>query len=124
MADSILTGTKKALGLAEEHEAFDPDIIMHINSVFADLHQIGAGPDEGYAIADKEDEWPAFLEEDVLLNNVKSYMVMRVKLIFDPPSHGGLLTALKEQIEKDEWRIRVATDPAVLDDAVLDAGNL
>lgn len=111
MAESILTSTKAALGLAEDDTAFDVELIMFINSVLSRLTQIGVGPDDGFRIIDKTEEWETFLGPGSKLNMAKSYMYQRVKLLFDPPEVGFVLTAMKEMIEKDEWLLMVETDP-------------
>jgi hypothetical protein len=105
--DSILTSTKQALGLAEDYTAFDPDVIMHINSVFSTLNQLGIGPDLGFMIEDKEALWATFLGSDPRLNNVKTYVYLRVRMLFDPPQTGFHTTAMQEQIKELEWRINV-----------------
>jgi hypothetical protein len=107
MSDSILTSTKKTLGLAEDYTAFDPEIIMHINSVFSTLTQLGVGPIEGFEIEDAEAEWSSFLLGNAPFNFVKTYMYLRVRMLFDPPSTSFHLTALKEQAQEHEWRISV-----------------
>lgn len=107
MNDSILTSTKKALGLEEDYEAFDPDIIMHINSVFSTLNQLGIGPGLGFMIEDKEALWDTFLGGDPRLNNVKTYVYLRVRMLFDPPQTGFHTTAMQDQIKELEWRINV-----------------
>lgn len=107
MSNSILTSTKKILGLAESYKEFDLDIIMHINSVFSTLHQLGIGPALGFEIEDDGDEWDDFVSDDLPLNNVKSYVFLRVKLLFDPPSTSYHLTAMENQIRELEWRMNV-----------------
>ena len=105
--ESILDSVKHALGIDPSDEAFDPELIMHINSVFSTLHQLGLGPDVGYAIDGTEAIWTGFLGTELLtLNMVKSYMFLRVKLLFDPPANSFATTAIKEQITEFEWRIR------------------
>lgn len=106
MTDSILLTTKKALGLAEDYSAFDPDIIMHINSVFASLVTLGIGPEVGFAIEDETKTWNDFTS-DVRLNSVKSYMYLKVRLMFDPPTTSFVLNALQEQLKELEWRMNV-----------------
>ena len=113
MAGSILTDTKKALGLAEDYTAFDPEITMHINSVLATLHQLGIGPETGYAIANSSDTWDELIADEKRLNSVQSYLYLRVKMLFDPPSVGYVLTAMEGMIEEAEWRITVAQDEIV-----------
>jgi hypothetical protein len=105
--DSILTSTKQALGLAEDYTAFDPDIIMHINSVFSTLNQLGIGPTLGFMIEDKEALWDTFLGSDPRLNNIKTYVYLRVRMLFDPPQTGYHTTAMQDQIKELEWRINV-----------------
>lgn len=105
MTGSILNDTKKVLGLAAEYDAFDADVIMHINSILNVLFQMGIGPTEGYQIEGADNTWTEFTEDNVLLNLVKSYVYLRVRLIFDPPSTSFHLTALAEQVKELEWRI-------------------
>lgn len=106
MAASILTSTKKILGIDEAYEAFDVDIITHINSIFSVLHQLGIGPDDGFMIEDKTPTWDQFID-DPRLNTVKSYMYLRVRLLFDPPTAGYAIDSLKEQYKELEWRMNV-----------------
>jgi len=105
--NSILATTKKALNLADDYTAFDMDIIMHINSVFSDLNQLGVGPDLGFMIEDKEATWDAFLGSDPRLNHVKTYVYLRVRMLFDPPQTGFHVSAMQEQITKLEWMLNV-----------------
>ena len=83
--ESILTSIKKMLGISEEYEHFDPDIIMHINSVFMILTQMGVGPSEGFTIKDKTSKWTDFVSDITKIESVKSYIYLKVKLLFDPP---------------------------------------
>src|SRR6187397_28465 len=105
MTDSILNTLKKALNLATDYDAFDPDLIMHINSVFSTLNQLGIGPQEGFRIDDDSVEWVSFLNGDDRLNNVKSYVYLRVRMLFDPPATGPHLESMNRQITELEWRI-------------------
>ena len=105
MITSILTSTKKILGISDVYTAFDEDIIMHINTVFSTLNQLGLGPVDGFAIADNVAVWDDFLVMDNRLNNVKTYMFMRVKLMFDPPSTSYLIASMERQVEQLEWRL-------------------
>lgn len=109
--ESILTSMKKLLGMPEEYEAYDADLIIHINSVFGILHQLGAGPDEGFSINNKESVWSDFLPKSQKLEDVKSYMYLKVRLIFDPPQSSSVLTSMQETIKELEWRINAAVDP-------------
>lgn len=107
MLSSILDSVKKSLNLAADYTAFDEDIIMHINSVFSTLNQLGVGPVEGFMIEDKDATWDAFLGSDPRLNHVKTYVYLRVRLLFDPPTTGFTTEAMKEQIKELEWRLNV-----------------
>lgn len=107
MSDSILTSVKKLLGLPAEYDVFDTDITLHINSVFSTLTQLGIGPDEGFMIEDAEATWDTFLGEDKRLNAVKSYVVDRVKMVFDPPNTAYLVSAIQDRIREAEWRLNV-----------------
>jgi hypothetical protein len=105
MSDSILTNVKKILSISEDYTAFDLDIMTHINSVFSTLNDLGIGPVEGFEINDAEAVWQDFLEGDKRLNGVKSYIYLRVRLIFDPPGTSYHISAIKEQIQELEWRL-------------------
>ncbi len=109
--ESILTSIKKMLGIAEEYTHFDADLIMHINSVFAILTQIGVGPPEGFSIEDDTDVWTDFIQDNKKLENVKSYTYMKVKLLFDPPLSSSVIESMNRIISELEWRIQVAADP-------------
>lgn len=110
--ESILNSIKKLLGIAEDYDYFDSDIIMHINSVFATLTQLGVGPEDGFSIDDESEKWEDFLSEERMLHSVKSYMFMKVKLMFDPPLSSAVIECTKEQIKELEWRLQVAVDSA------------
>ena len=107
--ESILTSVKKDLGIAEEYEVFDPDIIRNINSVFTVLTQLGVGPPEGFRISDKSSSWKEFVD-DMRLEAVKTYMFLRVKLLFDPPLNSNVLASYKEQIKEFEWRLNLTAE--------------
>lgn len=107
---SILTSIKKLLGIAEEYEHFDQDIIMHINSVFMILTQLGIGPPEGFSIADETSLWYEFLGDDTRYEAVKSYTHLKVKLLFDPPVNSAAIEAIKSTITELEWRLNVAAE--------------
>jgi hypothetical protein len=109
--DSILTSVKKMLGITEEYTHFDADIVMHINSVFADLAQMGVGPSSGFTIWDSSAIWDDFILDSLLLQSVKSYMYLRVKMLFDANSMGSsTLAAYERQISQWEWRLNVAAE--------------
>lgn len=108
--DSILTSIKKLLGIEEEYGHFDNDIIMHVNSVFMTLNQLGIGPEEGFSITTDEQTWFDFLGESKNLEAVKSYVFLKVRLIFDPPTNSSLLEAMKQQEKEYEWRLNVQAE--------------
>ena len=107
--DSILTSIKKMLGIIEEDESFDIDIIIHINTAFSTLTQLGVGPKEGFAIRDKTTLWTEFVD-DIRLENVRSYIYLKVRQAFDPPTNSAVLDAISRQISELEWRINVTVD--------------
>lgn len=111
--DSILNSVKKFLGITEEYTHFDQDLIMHINSVFGVLHQLGVGPDNGFAISDEKEDWSEFLpfENRTKLEMVKSYVFLKVRLLFDPPTIGAVMESTKALISELEWRINLTVDP-------------
>lgn len=111
--ESILTSIKKMLGIDEEYTHFDADIIMHINSVLMILTQLGVGPAEGFMIEDDTSTWANFVPEvnAAQLNAIKSYIFMKVKLIFDPPLSSAVIDSMNRQIAEFEWRLNVAVDP-------------
>lgn len=102
---SILTSTKKILGIAEDYTVFDLDIITHINTAFSTLTQLGVGPSVGFMIEDSEPVWADFTADDLQFNNVKSYVFLKVKMLFDPPTTSYLISASEKQIEELEWRM-------------------
>lgn len=113
--ESILISVKKMLGITEEYEHFDADLIMHINSVFMILTQLGVGSDKGFVIKGKDETWADFIPEEKKLELVKSYMHLKVKLLFDPPMSSTVMEAMNRQISEFEWRLNVAVDPEVLE---------
>jgi hypothetical protein len=116
---SILKSTKKILGIGEADTSFDVDIVTHINSVLAVLDQVGIGPVNGYMIEDDTATWDTFIGTDPRLNLVKTYLYLRVRLLFDPPSTSYAIDAMKNQIAEFEWRLNVQreeeswTDPTL-----------
>lgn len=109
--DSILTSIKKLLGIQEEYDHFDPDIIMHINSVFMTLTQLGVGPAEGFSIEDETSVWGDFIgNHRAAIEAVKSYTHLKVKLLFDPPQQSSVIESMNRQIAEFEWRINAAVD--------------
>lgn len=129
---SILDSTKKSLGVGADYDVFDSEIMMHINSVFVTLHQLGVGPLEGFEIEDADATWDTFLGAQPLLNSVKQYVFFKVRLAFDPPSAAFVLASLEKQIQEHEWRISamrdeiMASSPGLIltpDPATVDGGG-
>lgn len=124
--ESILTSIKKLLGIAEEYEHFDTDIIIHINSVFMTLKQLGVGPAKGFVISSGLETWEQFLgyssvsepyvpyseteDQKVYLEAVKTYIYIKVKLVFDPPANSSLAEAMKRQADEIEWRLNAEVE--------------
>jgi hypothetical protein len=107
VAQSILNSTKKILGLAEDDTSFDLDILLHINSVLAILTQVGIGPEEGFTIEDSTPTWEAFVGTDKQLSLVKTYVYLKVRLVFDPPTTSFAIESFNEQVKELEWRLNV-----------------
>lgn len=110
MIQSILESTKKNLGIAAEYDAFDDVIIGHINSVFSTLEQLGIGPAGGYMIEGADEEWVDFLDGDPRYNAVKTYVYLRVRLLFDPPATSFAIASMQEQAKELEWRLNVVRE--------------
>ena len=105
--DGILTSIKKLLGIPKDYTQFDTDIIVHINSTFNDLASLGVTSANGFSISDDTATWDQLLPDDKHLEAIKSYIYLRVRLLFDPPSNSSHLQAINNQIEKYEWLINV-----------------
>lgn len=112
--ESILTSIKKLLGIAEEYTHFDSDLVMHINSVFMILTQMGVGPAEGFSICDDLTVWEDFTQGATNIEAVKSYMHHKVKLLFDPPTNSAVLTSTEKIITELEWRLNVMVETGVI----------
>ena len=108
--ESILTSIKKLLGITEDYEHFDPDIIMHINSAFMILTQLGVGPPGGFSISDDTAMWTDFVPDMSMVKSVKSYVYLRVRLLFDPPSSSAVIESINHMISEFEWRLNVAAE--------------
>lgn len=106
MNDSILTSIKKLLGIDADYTHFDTDIIIHINSAFATLNQLGVGPEFGFVIEDKYAMWEEYITSSNL-TMVKSYIFLKVRMLFDPPSNSALLESMKQIISEMEFRLLV-----------------
>lgn len=107
--ESILDSIKKLLDLNPEDTQWDTNIIMHINSVFMILTQVGVGPSEGFAITDNTTTWDEFVPDVTKVAGIKSYMYAKVKIVFDPPTSSVVMDALTRTITEYEWRLNVAS---------------
>ena len=131
MTNSILQNTKKVLGIAPDYTVFDEDILMHINTTLGTLTQIGLGPAEGFRVQDADATWEDFLGDDLRLLSVKTYVYLRVRLLFDPPATSFTIEALERQLREIEWRLSVTResdawidpDPPHIEDVVYDGGT-
>ena len=110
MEESILTSIKKLLGITADYTNFDTDIILHINSVFMILHQLGVGPIEGFRIEGEDNVWSEFVDEYDNLDAVKTYVYLKVKMVFDPPLGGAVMESMKQMINELEWRLNVQSE--------------
>jgi len=108
--ESILTSIKKLLGITEDYTHFDADLIIHINSVLSTLSQLGAGPSDGFSITGSDETWKDFIGSDPKIQFIKSYVYLKVKLLFDPPLSSSVAEATNRQISELEWRIFVQAD--------------
>lgn len=107
--DSILNTVKNAIGPSVDYNIFDQELIMHINSTFFVLNQLGVGPKEPFTISDSSSTWDEFVDEGQL-EAVKTYICQKARLLFDPPTNSALLSAIKESIAEYEWRLNVEAD--------------
>ena len=111
LEEKILSSIKKLLGLNDGVTVFDTDIVIHINTVFANLTQMGVGPqnDEGknigFKISTGNEVWGDFTSNDILIENVKTYIYIKVKMVFDPPTSSALIDAYNAQAKELEWRL-------------------
>ena len=108
--DSILISVKKMLGIAAEYTHFDADIIIHINSVFMILNQLGVGPKEVFSISSDVETWDEFTNDNLTIESVKSYMYLKVGLLFDPPTSSNVLEARNRLVSELEWRLNAIAD--------------
>ena len=108
--ESILTSVKKLLGITEDCTDFDSDIILHINTVFTILSQMGVGPEEGFSIEDKSKKWDEFISNKLYFESVKTYVFLKVKLLFDPPLSTAVMESINRMISELEWRLNSAAE--------------
>lgn len=111
MNESIFESIKALIGPDSSYDVFDTDIMIHINTALSVLTQLGVGPSEGFMITGANETWGDFIDNDKTLNMVKTYVYMKVKIAFDPPSNSSVLSAYQEACKEFEWRLNVAVDP-------------
>lgn len=108
--DSILTSVKNIIGISEEDESFDTDLIIHINSVLMILNQLGVGPEDGFSITDKSAVWTDLIGDNKFIEAIKTFVGLKVRLIFDPPTSSAVLDSINKTISELEWRINVMVE--------------
>lgn len=108
--ESILDSIKKLLNLSKDDTAFDTDVIIIINSVFTTLRQLGVGPEKGFRILGNEEKWNDFISDELMLDSVKTYVYLKVKIVFDPPLNSSLMDSFERQIKELEWRLNVEVE--------------
>lgn len=108
--ESILDSIKKLLGIQKEYTHFDSDLIMHINTALSVLTQLGIGPTKGFSISDSTSKWKDFIGDDPRLESVRSFIHLKVKLLFDPPMSSAVIESINHMIEELEWRLTVISD--------------
>lgn len=107
---SILNTIKKLLNIDSSENSFDTDIIIQINSSFTILRQLGIGPKEGFRITGSNEKWTGFVDNDEMLDAVKTFVYLKVKLAFDPPLNASLLESFERQVKELEWRLNVSVE--------------
>jgi len=107
MEDSILKSVKKNLGIEADDTSFDEDVLTHINSVFATLNQLGLGPTDGFEVTGEDELWSTYLDGNLNRASVRTYMYLKVRIFFDPPTTSFHLEALNKQATELEWRLNV-----------------
>ena len=112
MQDSILMTIRKLVCGDPYADHLDTDLLVHINACFSILNQLGVGPENGFVVTDETQSWSSYSENDRILNMVKTYITLKVRVIFDPPLTSSVLEAMNKEISQLEWRLNVAVDPA------------
>lgn len=111
LSDSILVTVKKLLGIEREYTQFDMDVIVNINSAIMTLRQLGVGPQDGFSITGEDEKWEDLIGDSKLLDQVETYLYLKTKIVFDPPTSSFVLEAYKEQIKELEWRLEEQNNP-------------
>ena len=111
MQDSILMTIRKLVCGDPYADHFDTDLLVHINACFSILNQLGVGPENGFVVTDDTQSWSSYIADNYILNMVKTYVTLKVRVIFDPPLTSSVLEAMNKEISQLEWRLNVAVDP-------------
>ena len=111
MQDSILMTIRKLVCGDPYADHFDTDLLVHINACFSILNQLGVGPENGFVVTDETQSWSSYIADNYILNMVKTYVTLKVRVIFDPPLTSSVLEAMNKEISQLEWRLNVAVDP-------------
>jgi len=123
MVESILETIKKMLGLPKDEVSFDTDILVHINTVFSNLTQMGIGPEEGFTITGYEETWSQFITSDPLkTQQVKSYIYLKVKTVFDPSANSNVAEAFNKTMAELEYRLYVEEENSRHEESLLEEG--
>lgn len=110
MTDSILESIKDAAGIGTDDVAFDAELLLHINTTFVILREIGVGPDTPFIVSDYSATWHDFIDDDSIIPMIKSYVALKVRVLFDPPTSSSYMNAIQESIKEYEWRLNVEVD--------------
>lgn len=109
-SESILLSIKRLLGILPADEAFDDELMMHINGVFMTLHQLGVGPDEGFSISSSSQYWSDFTQNLKLKETVRMFVYLKVRMIFDPPTSSAAAEAINQRMSELEFRLNVQAE--------------
>lgn len=113
MGESILTSIKKMLGISEEYEAFDLDIMICINSALSSLNQLGVGPADGFIVRNKSDSWIDLIGDSKKFESVKNYVYLKTRMTFDPPTNSSIASSFENQIKELEFRLTVKAEQEI-----------
>ena len=109
--ESILDTIKKMLGIDAEDDSFDGDIITLINPIIYALAQMGIGPSTGFIVVDKNNTWTEYIGSIPFnLEGVKTYIYLKTKLIFDPPTNTTTIDAMTRSAQELEWRMMLEVE--------------
>lgn len=111
--NSILEYIKNASGVNDDDNVFDTEILLHTNTAFMTLRQLGVGPDTPFVVEDSSQSWNDFTDDETILPMIKSYVALKVRYLFDPPTSSALSTAMKDTMAEYEWRLNVESDNTI-----------